>query len=51
MKAAHLFAGIRGFSEAFRRAGVESVFSVEIDDKCNECGKRHFRNEEVHADD
>ena len=42
LTAVSLFAGIGGFEEALRRAGVRTVASVEIDLDCRGVVARHF---------
>ena len=43
--AGSLFAGIGGFDEAFRRAGIHVKYAAECDTKCNSVRRRHFPNE------
>lgn len=45
-----LFAGIGGFDEGLRRAGLQATFAVEIDKTCNSIRRRHFPTEEQHTD-
>ena len=42
MRAGLLFEGIGGFGLAFERAGIDNVWSVEIDDACTSILERHF---------
>jgi DNA (cytosine-5)-methyltransferase 1 len=42
MTVGSLFAGIGGFDEGLRRAGFETRWQVEIDERCREVLARHF---------
>jgi DNA (cytosine-5)-methyltransferase 1 len=43
-----LFSGIGGFDLGFERAGMECLFQVEIDEKCQGVLSRHWPNVEKH---
>jgi DNA (cytosine-5)-methyltransferase 1 len=45
-----LFSGIGGFDLAFQRAGIETIWQVEIDEKCLNILVRHFPNAERYTD-
>ena len=45
-----LFAGIGGFSEAFRRAGAKTVAAVDIDKYCHAVLGRHIPDAKIFND-
>ena len=45
-----LFSGIGGFEESFRRAGVKTVASVEIDKYCQSVIRKHFPDAKLFGD-
>ena len=50
MRVGSLFAGIGGFDFGFERAGHETVWQVELDEKCREVLARRFPRAERFAD-
>jgi DNA (cytosine-5)-methyltransferase 1 len=50
LTAVSLFAGIGGFDEALRRAGVRVAASVEIDPACRSVLRRHFPETKIFND-
>lgn len=50
MKHGSLFSGIGGFDLGFSRAGIETLWEVEIDPYCRKVLERHFPNAERFAD-
>jgi DNA (cytosine-5)-methyltransferase 1 len=45
-----LFSGIGGFDLAFRRAGMECPWQVEIDSKCQDILRRNLPGSEIYSD-
>lgn len=50
MRVGSLFAGIGGFDEGFRRAGMTTVWMVEIDPWCRRVLARHFPEAQLYED-
>lgn len=50
MRVGSLFAGIGGFDEGFRRAGMTTVWMVEIDPWCRRVLARHFPEAQLFED-
>ena len=50
MRVGSLFAGIGGFDLGFKQAGHETVWQVELDEKCRTVLERHFPKAERFAD-